>query len=68
MTPRQWKIVRVTIGWIVFLVLAVLFILDLSFTPDQKFGNRSACRIVGDHEYVTGRCIPYCPPRPSECG
>lgn len=26
------------------------------------------CRIVGDHEIVTGGCIPYCPPNPSECG
>jgi hypothetical protein len=25
------------------------------------------CKIVGDREYVTGNCIPYCPPHPSEC-
>jgi hypothetical protein len=26
------------------------------------------CKIVGDREFNTGRCIPYCPPRPSDCG
>lgn len=26
------------------------------------------CKIVGDHEIVTGGCTPYCPPNPSECG
>lgn len=26
------------------------------------------CEIIGDHEIVTGHCIPYCPPKPSECG
>jgi hypothetical protein len=28
------------------------------------------CEIIGDHEYYTpgvSRCIPYCPPNPSEC-
>lgn len=56
-----------TIGIIVLIVvLGWLFVLDLSYTPEQKFGQR--CRIVGDHEQVTGNCVPYCPPRPSECG
>lgn len=26
------------------------------------------CKIVGDHEFNTGHCTPYCPPRPSDCG
>lgn len=25
------------------------------------------CEIVGDREFYNGRCIPYCPPHPSEC-
>jgi hypothetical protein len=50
---------------VVLLVVAWLAILDMSYTPRQKFGR---CRIVGDHETVADNCVPYCPPRPSECG
>lgn len=65
LTPSRKKFVKIMFAWIMFLILAILFILDLSYTPEQKFGR---CRIVGDHEFVTAHCVPYCPPRPSECG
>lgn len=62
------KIVKWTLIWIGIAILAFLFVLDLSYTPSQKYGAGERCQIIGDHEVVANNCVPYCPPRPSECG
>lgn len=44
------------------LVLCAFVLMIIGGQPTER------CKIVGDHEIVTNSCIPYCPPKPSECG
>lgn len=52
--------------WLMIVVMAILVV--LAFALNAGWGPVLHCKIVGDHEIVTRHCIPYCPPRPSECG
>ena len=53
--------------WLTTLAVAVVVAAVLSI--NAKWGpDVPRCRIVGDHEIDDHRCIPYCPPKPSECG
>lgn len=49
------------VSLIVFTLLSVFVIYQFNKSVPH-------CRIVGDFEFFNGRCIPYCPPHPSECG
>lgn len=48
--------------WGFFVLVAVVTCISKCSEPMPR------CRIIGDHEIDNGRCIPYCPPKPSECG
>jgi hypothetical protein len=52
------------------LILCVALLLVMSGFVLMVIGGQPTrrCTIIGDHETVDNSCIPYCPPRPSECG
>lgn len=50
-----------------FIYVITVCILLIGFALMELNKPVPHCKIVGDHEIVTGRCIPYCPPHPSEC-
>lgn len=55
-------------GAFYFLAIVCIFIVACAVLIAIPRSATGACRIVGDHEFNDGHCIPYCPPRPSECG